>query len=630
MGGGMTGFRIGPIPIRITWFVRNSHPSTALERSDATPCSTLQEEFSVTTSSRFCTCLLLAAVSLFSVTLNAQDTERETDDEKAAWPVLTINLASINRARGHVEFLFDLIERPEISDLFNAQLANFRDLKGINHDSPAGLMIFLSEGLVPLPIPVAYLPVSDIGELTQTVATVGAQIDAVPNEEGFYELTPRNGVKQHIMLHDGYAYIGASFDSVDRDFARPEAFAGGLSNRYDISISANLAKTSKSVRQLVLATIRASSQASMQQRDNEPVAAYEIRRAGAESNFRFVENLLSDGEEVTLGFKVDPIKQHAYLDLTVRAAPDSDFAAQLLEATGTPSYFHAAIDETVPMSLSYSANLAEADRKTFLTMVKFGEPEVNRGVAELPADTLPEDVPQLETIRSLFSSLQATIKAGHLDGFVQMFGEPPEKFVLLGGVKLVDAGGFGVGVSDLLERARKSESNTDIELSVASHGDIVFHRLTGREEPNQRDRRLFGDKPALYVGAGNEAVWFAVGGDEAIPTLKAIIDKVAASQASPPPIQETKPFQFVLNMNHFVRMRNLERENPDNQNPRRGNRGRFGEMALEAFSEAGSDVLRVDARAIENGFRVRMQVENGFLRLLGSMIAGRIDRSQDL
>ncbi len=582
------------------------------------------------TTYRVWVCLLLAAVSLCSVAVHAQDTEAEATDETAAWPVLTINLASIDRARGHVDFLFNLIDRPEISDLINAQLANFRDLKGLNHESPAGLMIFLSEGLAPLPIPVAYLPVSDIGELTQTVATVGAQIDAVPNEEGFYELTPRNGVKQHIMLHDGYAYIGASFDSVDRDFARPEAFAGGLSNRYDICISANLAKTSKSVRKLVLATIRASSQASMQQRDNEPVAAYEMRRAGAESNFRFVENLLTDGEEVTLGFKLDQLKQHAYLEVTVRAVPDSDFAGQLLEATGTPSYFHAAIDETVPMSLSYSANLAEADRKTFLTMVKFGEPEANRGIAELPADTLPEDIPQLETIKAMFSSLRATVREGHLDGFVQMFGEPPEKFVLLGGVKLLDASDFGIGLTDLLERARKSESNTDIELSVASHGDVVFHRLIGKEEPNQRDRRLFGDKPALYVGTGNNAVWFAIGGDDAIPTLKAIIDKVTDSQGSPPPLQDTKPFQFVLNMNHFVRMRNPERENPGGENPRRGNRGRFGEMALEAFNEAGSDVLRVDAKAIENGFRIRMQVENGFLRLLGSMIAGRIDRSQDL
>lgn len=569
---------------------------------------------------RVCLAFVLASSCLLNNGLMAQDKERDETDPEAVWPVVTINLASIDRARGHIDFLFKLIDRPEMSDLVNAQLANVRDLKGINHDSPAGLMIFLSPGLVPLPVPVGYLPVDDIGELSQTAATVGAQIDAVPGEEGFYELTPRNGVKQFILLEDGYAYVGASRESVDRYFARPESFAGALSNRYDICISANLAKTSKEVRKLVLATIKSSSQASMQQRDEEPEAAYQVRRAGAESNFRFIENLLTDGEELTLGFKVDPEKQHAFLELVVRAKPDSGFATELLNAAGKPSHFRAAIDESVPLSFSYSAGLSEPDRKSLLAMVKFGEPEVNRGIAELPRETLPEDIPQLEAVKSLFRSLQATVKDGHLDGFVQMFGKPPEKFVLLGGVKLVDANSFGVGMTDLLERARKSDGNTDIELSVASHGDVVFHRLTGRREPNQRDRRLFGDKPALYVGTGRDALWFAVGGENAIPTLKVAIDKVVASQGSQPPVQKLTPFQFVMNMNQFVRMRNENRETP----------GRFGELAKDAFSGAGSDVLRVDGKAIENGFRVRMQVENGFLRLLGSLITGRIDRSQDL
>lgn len=562
----------------------------------------------------------IAVSVLLSSAVQAQDEEPTTDDAEAAWPVLTVNLSSVNRVRDHIDFLFNLVDRPEITDLLNAQFANIRDLKGLNHDKPAGLMVFLSDGLAPFPIPVGYMPVDDIGELTQTVETMGAQIDAVPGEEGYYELIPRNGATQYVVLDNGYAFIGANRESIDREFARPETFAAKITNQYDICISANLSKTPKAIRKLVLGTIRASSQASMQQRDEEPDAAYEIRRAGAESNLKFIEQLLTEGEEATLGFKIDPTKQHAFLELVVRAQKDSNFADELLAAAGKVSYFHAAIDETVPMSVSYSANLAEQDKKTLLALLKFGEPATNRGIAKLPEETLPEDVPQLESIKALFDSLRATTKEGHLDAFVQMFGEPPEKFVVAGGIKLLDVDGFGVGLTDLLERARSSDSETDIELSVASHGDIVFHRLIGKEGPNRRDQRLFGDKPALYVGTGYGAVWFAVGGDQAVPTLGAAIDKVLASQSSPPPIRKLAPIQFVINANHFVRMNSASRETP----------GRFNELASTAFEAGGSDVLRVDGKAIENGFRMRVQVEHGFLRLLGMAIAGRIDRSQDL
>ena len=57
---------------------------------------------------------------------------------------------------------------------------------------------------------------------------------------------------------------------------------------------------------------------------------------------------------------------------------------------------------------------------------------------------------------------------------------------------------------------------------------------------------------------------------------------------------------------------------------------RFGEMADEAFKQEGSDVLRIESRPVQNGFRFRLQVESGFLRLLGGVIAQRIDRSQSL
>jgi len=560
---------------------------------------------------------LLASVLVSGIgTLSAQDA---TDETAPAWPVVTVCVASVDRIMDNIGYVFGDVERPEIMDLIGAGLANVRDLEGLDRTKPGGLMIFVSEGLIPLPIPVGFLPVSDIGELGQTFASMGAQLKLVPGEENLYELIPRRGPTNFLVVQDGYAFIGQNEESIDRTFASPEEFAGPLANRYDICASANLKKTPKAVRDLILLTIKNSAQASMQRRDNEPEAVYNLRRSQSEGNLHFVENVLRDGEELTLGFKVDQPAKNASLELIVKATPNSAFAKELKEGIAKPSYFAPAIDDSVPLSGSLSVILNKQARKTMLDLFNLTEQESNRGLAGLPKDTAVEDIPGLKSTQDLFDALRETIKEGHLDSFVQFFGEPGEKFVIIGGIRIVNAGAFGSGLSEVIEKASRTDANINVELGVDSYGDIVFHRLVSNNR-NPRDKRMFGDESALYFGTDNQALWFTVGGDDAIPTLRAAIDRIAAGNDAGPRRGELAPFQVVVNLTEWININQSDRDQP----------GRFAALALQAFEADGSDVARLDARTLKDGFRVRIQVENGFLRLLGLAVAGRIDGNQDL
>ncbi|MBL6704804.1 MAG: hypothetical protein ISQ06_01735 [Planctomycetaceae bacterium] len=561
--------------------------------------------------------VLLASVLVSGVgTLSAQDA---TDETAPAWPVVTVCVASVDRIMDNIGYVFGDVERPEIMDLIGAGLANVRDLEGLDRTKPGGLMIFVSEGLIPLPIPVGFLPVSDIGELGQTFASMGAQLKLVPGEENLYELIPRRGPTNFLVVQDGYAFIGQNEESIDRTFASPEEFAGPLANRYDICASANLKKTPKAVRDLILLTIKNSAQASMQRRDNEPEAVYNLRRSQSEGNLHFVENVLRDGEELTLGFKVDQPAKNASLELIVKATPNSAFAKELKEGIAKPSYFAPAIDDSVPLSGSLSVILNKQARKTMLDLFKLTEQESNRGLAGLPKDTAVEDIPGLKSTQDLFDAVRETIKEGHLDGFVQFFGEPGEKFVIIGGIRIVNAGAFGSGLSEVIEKASRTNANINVELGVDSYGDIVFHRLVSNGR-NPRHKQMFGDESALYFGTDNQALWFTVGGDDAIPTLRAAIDRIAAGNDAGPKRGELAPFQVVVNLTEWININQSDRDQP----------GRFAALALQAFEADGSDVARLDARTLKDGFRVRIQVENGFLRLLGLAVAGRIDGNQDL
>lgn len=572
--------------------------------------------------------LMMAAVLMTGLLtgprLSAQDTALEkttAETEKPVYPVLSINVASVDHLFGRMNLVFDLIGRPELSDLVGAKLADFRDLKGLDRTRPLGLMLYLNDAAFLQPVPVAYLPVKDIGELKQTASTVRLQINDVPGEENRYELIPqRGGTQQGVHMKD-YLFITQSALNLEQNFADPVEAQADLSRRYDIAITINLTHLPEAARNLLTTTLRASTQSAMQQRDDEPVGAYEFRRAQAEGNLQFLESLLKDGEEVTIGLKVDPDQKIGAVEFVIKAQANSGFSKELAESAGKPSYFAAALDETIPLNVSLSQNLNELQRKQTKKLLGIGEQEVNRGLAGLPREAKPEDIPKLESIRGLFDAVEATIENGHLDAFVQFFGNPKEKFVLVGGIRVAKAEAFGAGLTDVLTRARQSATDVDIELSVASYQDAVFHRLTGHKV-QKNDQRLYGDKPSLLLGTDRNVLWFAVGGENSMTMLKSVMDKVAAGQAAPAAAQgvQPTPFQFVLHLDHFIGLRADEFE--QNKEAKRNS-----EMAKEAFTNAGSDELRIDVKPIENGFRMRLQLQQGYLRLLGLAIARAVDRN---
>lgn len=567
--------------------------------------------------SLFATWLRPVAVVLLAVlTLTSSRTHLLAQDDKPkeiAKPVVVFNLASIDKVLGHANFLFKEIERPELIDFLGAGLANIRDFKGVERTKSGGLMIFLADGIFPTPVPVAYVPVSDIKEFEQTLATTPLKLQKSEDGEDRYELEPRNGQKLAVRLVNGYAMIAQNQEQLDRNFIDPAEFTASLSNRYDLAVSANLKVVSAPVKQLLNNMLRSSTQATMQQRDNEPDGAYQLRKSQAEGNLHFFESILLDGEELTIGAKLEQDNKKAFLEAVVRAKPDTAFAKEL---TGEikPSYFWSVIDHNVPLSVSLAGPFNDFQKKQFAQMLKVGEQEANRGLAKLPADTKVDEIPKLDSVRLLFESVKATVDAGYFDGFVQFYGDPKDDFVIVGGVKLVEGKKFFTGISDILSRSKEAfPKELELEMSALSHGDAVFHRLTP-EKIDANNALVYGEKPSFFFGADNNAAWFAFGGKNAVTKLRDTMDKVEESKQHAPKADNLVPFELVMNLSHWTEQR-----------ANKGKPGPFNELAKKSFTQPGSDTLRMDTRPVENGFRMRIQVEHGFLKLLGNGIAKQID-----
>ena len=528
--------------------------------------------------------------------------EQNSGSQGSASPLVIFNVASLDRLLGDVRYLFVAAGQDQINEQIAAGIAGVNDLKGIDRTKPFGGMIFLAPGIPPRPVFVGYVPVSNIQELTQTIAGGDGpgQLKKIEGETDRYELVGREG-NQQVILKAGYAFISAEAEALDRKFLDPVKLTSALSSSHDVAVSLRLDTVPVAVKNILLTTLRANFAATMQQRDDEPDGPYQLRKTSQGNTLEFMELLLTEGDRVTLGINASQESRAAVLELKLDTRKDGNWAKSLKEIGSKPSYFSSLVDETAPLSFSMSWAMDKREKGNLLEMLKVAEPQIaGQLTAVAPAVT------------SLFGALSKTAAGGHLDAFVQYRptkSDENKNMVIIGGLKVANGQQLSAAIRTILIQLKSNPDVGDLEIDIDEHEGVSFHRFRGNRsaEAEAGGGRVLGAEPSVYIGTGPRAVWVSVGGTASLKAVKSSIDKLSGSGRKKRVVRGTRPvpFQFVLNMARWL----------DTMDPERP----FAKLAREAFG-GGADRLQVDIQPTDNGMRVRVNAQEGFLKLLGMAI----------
>ncbi|MFM9964380.1 MAG: hypothetical protein ACKV2Q_24525 [Planctomycetaceae bacterium] len=638
-----------------------------------------------------------------------------------AIPLAVLSVAGFERWMSNVDYLFGSIEREELSDYVGGKLANVNDFKGFDKDKPFGMLIFLRPGLLPQPYPVTFVPVKHLADAIGTVSSGPFKVKKV--DDTHYDLIAGNQTF-YARLAGDYAWIATQADQLDYDFPDPLTITKRLADRYDVAIEFNLTQVPEGMKHIFLDFLRASTETAIQQRDGEPNTAYQLRRLNALDTLDWLDQLLLQGERLTLGAKVDPKSKYATIELDVLAKRDSAFAKSLQDVAARPSYFANVVEDDVPLTFSLSAMMTPQNQKRFaeffeeaeqdiagrLANVLEGKPAIEakkpENAAPPPADApkatgLPKSkrgssgkppkakIPVPPALHDVFESLRATAKTGHVDFFVQFIADSKSdgapQFTLLGGAKIADGTKFASGATEILRQLKDRPGMARMDFGIDTHAGVTFHRIAGGgldSDPGAQE--TFGSKPAVYVGVGSQAVWFALGQPDALSQLKLVIDRVNTEPVARPDKRDFIPFQFHMHMKKWIELgtANSEKQlqriektiseqeaaakaaeaeakaaagnaganptgaepkagegNAPQRGPRRGGPQGFGRqtpeqrreglatwnaMQKKAFS-GSDDKLRIDFKPTDQGARIRLQFDESFLRLLGLGVSRAID-----
>ena len=482
--------------------------------------------------------LILGTVCVPQSGLVADD-EAAEEEVPPPNPFAVINAASVDRLLTDVQYVFDLVERPELMDVITGALGNIKNLEGMDRTKPFGAMFFLDSGLPPTPFPLVYIPVDDEQKLLNTLTFRDNRWKPVSGDPTRYDQISAPSL--HLKFAAGYAFICRKGDWIlDEPLPEPVSFNETLTSRYDVAGAVRIGSIPQGIRQVFVGFFRGSSEAELQQRDNEPEAAYRLRRANGLQMLEFIEQLLLEGDQLTLGLDASSDTRSAVIEFSLDAQPDSDFADYLTDVSGTASMFHALADDSQPLTVAGTWKLNERDQKAYREYLDIARTELSREISENEPD-LP-----VGAVGRMFDALDATLLDGQIDVTFQFIAPEPDRFVILAVAKLVGARTAESGFTEFMT-ALKARPDTDgtIDLNVSSHAGVTFHRLAG-DNASQNDVRMFGGPPTVYLGASDRAVWLAVGQDQ-MPELKRSIDLVreSAARAAPPasgsPLRITAP-----------------------------------------------------------------------------------------
>jgi hypothetical protein len=574
----------------------------------------------------------LLAAGLWSSTAIAQETAEEKaeaaaeDAPFAGPPIAVLNIAGVERVLEDVNYLFGSVDRKDMSDVVSGLIGNVGDLKGLERGKPFGVMLFLKPGVVPQPLPIGYLPVSDIGALSRTVELGPVTTKKVA--EGRYEIIGQRQTLYARMIGD-YAYISSEDGALDRDFPNPMEAFSALTTRYDVAVDVRPENVPPGMRELFLSIVRTQTQAQLQQRDDEPDAAYALRKSQGMGNLRLVEAFLKETRSLTLGLDTSSKNRKAVLELVIEAVPDTPYLEALQSLADEPSRFTPLLDDEVPLSFSVNSKLDEYSKKSQTELLSAGELQVAKILTRLeqgdsirpatPEDRKAADATEPDPVAAalaarVFGPLKQVTESGNIDIFAQFRGDPEKKFSLIGGLEVPGAAGMETPLRELLDRIRtarpKIDEAIDVQYGAAEAGGVSLHRLSPREL-REKKNPLFGEELGLYVGFDSNVIWFAVGGPQAVEALDEAVTRskeAGLAERNKP----AAPFQLVVTANRWVGL------DPDGKNT---------QMARDAFSE-GQDTLRIDFRPTEKGGRLRIEAEEGFIRLLGLGVSRRYDESQ--
>ena len=589
-------------------------------------------------------------------------------------PLATVTFASADRFVDEARYIFDVAGSPDSFKIVEDWLSGtMNDLEGFNREKPFGVMAYLPAVFPPIPEFIAFVPVDSVEAATKLVEKAPVVISK-KDEEGRYEVIGPNRTYP-VLIRDGYAFIplgdNPPVEALDRPLPNPAQFLASQAEQFDVSVCLDIESIPVATRALLMNIITSGISTQLQQRDDEPDGAYRIRKTEGQRGLQALNQLIMDCQKVTFGIDVLQAENAVNIDIVIDALEGTKLLQEILQSTERPSYFIPLLDEDAAVSISMSSMMAERDKTAYTEMIEGVRMEVARLIKENKLGPTPDEN---SPIGRALSAIQKSLDVGHVDIFAQFYKDSAGKLAIVGASRVEEGDDMGAGLLDALMRLKEVDEIKKagtLQIGSGEHQGITFHRLTFAQQPTEAVE-VFGNEIGITVGVGARSVWAVLGGDSSYGTLMNVMDELEEANQSPQDYATPPNLRVIVNVNQLVEMATsadtagkkaradkeqaaaatdsakpaVQSEKPpvdvapqDSRGNRAGGAGsrqggeraalqaqrreQGGQIFRDTLAE-GDDRIEIDSRLTETGARMRIRLEQAFVKIFGRLVTLRL------
>ncbi len=535
-----------------------------------------------------------------SSTVRSQEKPAETMQ-----PVLVVSVSGYDEIRNDLDWIGKLGGSPlaEMVDMGLKLQLGVQDFTGLDKSRPWGLVVQTDgqdfSGY-------SFLPVTDLKQLLKTLeGSIGE-----PKESGKDVLEiDIQGRPMYVKGVGGWAFISVAPEALADVPTDPVAALDGLNKTYDLGIRVTVKSIPPIFRQMLLAPLQMGMQMGMERREGETDEQYALRTKIAREAADQMNAAINDLDTLLVGLAIDPKKELGILEYQITAVPGTKLAKHMAQTKEQKTQFAGFLQPDAAVSLIAASELGESD----VAQAKLAiESRKSEALAELEKQGLGGE--ELKLARRLIDELadviQKTLEGKRWEGGAVVY-LGADRLTAVAGSRIVDAAKLEKLVKDLVEQASKDQPElaAAIKLNAEEYQGYQFHRITVPTDELDQAANLsefVGNTLTVILALGSDSVYLAAGRD-ADKTLKQVIDQSKAEAGKTIP-----PTKLVIAGTPVAQFAAAAIDDEDAQ-------ARVKKIVDLLQKSAGKDKAIVTSTPVPNGVQVRLEVQQGLLKILGAL-----------
>ncbi|MGO8752254.1 MAG: hypothetical protein ACLQNE_40465 [Thermoguttaceae bacterium] len=554
----------------------------------------------------FLSCLLVVIlVGLSNISAAAESEAAKPKAPPATGPLVTISFTGYDALMKNLAYVGKLGNRPDLPKLLQGEISEAlggKQLSGLDKGRPWLTLIHVNvTGFVPEPHLKTYVPVSDLKQLLDSLDAVAESKDV---GDGIFEIKPKEGggeayVKQ---VPGNWALVSSNKEDLAGGPADPIKALGGLHEKYLVAAKVSFQNLPQQLRDTATQALEALAQ--MQPGDQAATMKQSIDE---------INRLLKELDAIVLGLNIDEKLATGALEVSITAKPGTKTAAQIAKGGAVKTEFGSFLTPASAAGFQFAEVVDKEDLPQTRAAVDNFRKTALKGLEDqgLSEDQLK---PAKQLVDGLMDVLVKTVESGKLEGGATLSLDSQAATLVAGG-KLADGVQLEATLKQLVDLLNKEEPeiakgiklNTEtydaVRLSTFS---IPLEGLPLPEDLKEILGKLFGKQFEAIVGIGDKSAYLAAGRNPA-RMLKSVMDANKKESGKVIP-----PFQLSVDALSIAKFTAAVATEEDAK--------RRAEILVKALAPSpAKSHLTVTSLAIPNGVKIRLEVQEGILRLLGSI-----------